>query len=140
MSDQASLRRERLRPHAQIAAINGAGESFISIIIAKRLTINIFVYTINIREHHLRSGKTQADSRRSRPEFADAEIVLSGRTLTVKDNRREYGEERFQTVGFLNGRMVMVVWTPRGENSHIISMRKCNDKEQARYQKRFEEG
>ena len=38
------------------------------------------------------------------------------------------------------GRMVMVVWTPRGEAVHVMSMRKCNDKEQARYSKRFEEG
>lgn len=60
--------------------------------------------------------------------------------LTVEDARENYGERRFQTVGFLEGRMVMVVWTPRGEDTHIISMRKCNDREQARYQKRFEEG
>jgi uncharacterized DUF497 family protein len=36
--------------------------------------------------------------------------------------------------------MVMVIWTPRGEAVHVMSMRKCNDKEQARYSKRFEEG
>jgi uncharacterized DUF497 family protein len=54
--------------------------------------------------------------------------------------RIDYGEQRFQTVGFLAGRMVTVVWTPRGEAVHVMSMRKCNDKEQARYSKRFEEG
>ncbi len=72
--------------------------------------------------------------------FEDAEIVFAGPVLTVEDTREDYGERRFQTVGFLEGRMVMVVWTPRGEDTHIISMRKCNDREQARYQKRFEEG
>src|SRR6516162_3955438 len=44
------------------------------------------------------------------------------------------------SVGFLAGRMVMVVWTPRGDARHIISMRKCNAKEQARYRQRFAEG
>ena len=69
--------------------------------------------------------------------FADAAIVFAGPTITVQDTRREYGEARFQTVGFLAGRMVMVVWTPRGEARHIISMRKCNDREKANYQERF---
>jgi uncharacterized DUF497 family protein len=73
-------------------------------------------------------------------DFLDAEIVLSGPVFTIEDTRMEYGEQRFQTVGFLAGRMVMVVWTPRDEAVHVMSMRKCNDKEQARYSKRFEEG
>jgi uncharacterized DUF497 family protein len=42
-------------------------------------------------------------------------------------------------VGFLRGRMVVVVWTPRGEARHIISMRKANDREKARYGQRSEE-
>jgi uncharacterized DUF497 family protein len=35
--------------------------------------------------------------------------------------------------------MVTVVWTPRGNARRIISMRKCNDREQARYRDRLEE-
>ena len=69
--------------------------------------------------------------------FADASIVFAGPTITVQDARRDYGEARFQTVGFLADRMVMVVWTPRDEARHVISMRKCNDREKAIYQKRF---
>jgi len=72
--------------------------------------------------------------------FEDAEIVFEGDTLTVEDTRFDYGESRYQTIGFLEDRMVMVVWTPRGGDRHVISMRKCNDREQATYQKRFEEG
>jgi hypothetical protein len=69
--------------------------------------------------------------------FADASIVFAGPTITVQHTRRDYGEARFQTVGFLADRMVMVVWTPRDEARHVISMRKCNDREKAIYQKRF---
>jgi hypothetical protein len=36
--------------------------------------------------------------------------------------------------------MVMVVWTPRKEARHVISMRKCNDREKTIYQKRFDQG
>jgi uncharacterized protein len=51
-------------------------------------------------------------------DFIDASIVFAGPTITVQDARRDYGEMRFQTVGFLAGRMVMVVWTPRNEARH----------------------
>jgi uncharacterized DUF497 family protein len=73
-------------------------------------------------------------------DFADAAIVFAGLTLTVQDTRRDYGEARFQTVGFLADRMVMIVWTPRGDARHIMSMRKCDDREKAIYQKRFDQG
>ena len=72
-------------------------------------------------------------------DFLDAEHVFAGRTLTVQDTRRVYGEPRFQTVGFLSGRMVMVVWTPRGNARHVMSMRKCNAKERKTYSQRFAE-
>jgi uncharacterized protein len=72
--------------------------------------------------------------------FADAEMVFAGPTITLQDTRRDYGEMRFQTVGFLAHRMVMVVWTPRGEARHVMSMRKCNDREKAIYQKQFGQG
>jgi uncharacterized DUF497 family protein len=73
-------------------------------------------------------------------DFTDAELVFADLTITIQDTRKDYGEKRFQTVGFLADRMVMVVWTPRGEARHIISMRKCNDREKAIYQKRFGQG
>jgi uncharacterized DUF497 family protein len=72
-------------------------------------------------------------------DFLDAEHVFAGRTLTAQDTRRAYGEVRFHTVGFLDDRMVMVVWTPRGEVRHVMSMRKCNAKERKRYSQRFAE-
>jgi hypothetical protein len=72
-------------------------------------------------------------------DFADAAEVFAGSTLDGSDNRRDYGEPRVITVGFLRGRMVVVVWTPRGEARHIISMRKANDREKARYGQRSEE-
>ena len=72
--------------------------------------------------------------------FADAELIFAGLTITLQDTRRDYGEARFQTIGFLTDRMVMVVWTPCGEARHVMSMRKCNDREKAIYQKQFGQG
>jgi uncharacterized protein len=85
-------------------------------------------------------AKRQAALRERGLNFADASVVFAGPTITVQDTRRDYGETRFQTVGFLADRMVMVVRTPRNEARHVISMRKCNDREKAIYQKRFSQG
>jgi uncharacterized DUF497 family protein len=66
-------------------------------------------------------------------DFEHAPRVFSGDFYEVVDDRRDYGEVRWQTVGWLNEVMVMVVWTPRGDARHIISMRKCNERERRRY-------
>lgn len=70
-------------------------------------------------------------------DMARAGEVFSGDTLTVEDARFAYGEARFITIGFLDGRMVAVAWTKRGNVRRIISMRKTNDREQAIYGPRF---
>ena len=49
------------------------------------------------------------------------------------DLRRDYGETRVVTAGFLAGRMVIIGWTPRGQDQHVFSMRKANAREQKRY-------
>lgn len=69
--------------------------------------------------------------------MARAGEVLSGATLTVEDDRRDYGEERFITIGFLDETMVVLVWTPRDGTHRIISMRKANERERAFYEPRF---
>jgi uncharacterized protein len=70
-------------------------------------------------------------------DFAEAADLFAGVTLTLLDDRQDYGEPRFQTYGLLDRRLVMVVWTPRGADRHVISMRKCNAREKARYQARL---
>lgn len=70
-------------------------------------------------------------------DFEDARIVFQGETLTAEDVRHDYGEVRLVTVGHLRGRMVIVIWTQRGDGRHVISMRKANEREQARYRQRL---
>lgn len=62
-------------------------------------------------------------------DFADAGKVFDGHHFTLLDDRQNYGESRYLTVGVLDGRMVVVVWTQRGDSTRIISMRKANDRE-----------
>ena len=65
-------------------------------------------------------------------DFADAAIVFAGVTLEVEDTRKNYGEARVICYGLLEGRMVVVGYTPRGADRHVFSMRKANEREQAR--------
>ncbi len=73
-------------------------------------------------------------------DFEDAVEVFRGDTLESPDERRDYGELRMMTVGHLRGRMVIIIWTPRGNARHVISMRKANAREKTRFGKQFEEG
>ena len=47
-------------------------------------------------------------------DFADAKLVFADLRVTVVDDRRDYGEPRFITAGYLRNRFVVVVWTSRG--------------------------
>ncbi len=65
-------------------------------------------------------------------DFTDAEIVFEGITVEIEDLRKSYGESRVICFGLLEGRMVVVGYTPRGAVRHIFSMRKANEREQKR--------
>ena len=53
-------------------------------------------------------------------------------TLEFEDTRADYGETRVICYGLLEGRMIVVGYTPRGAGRHIFSMRKANEREQKR--------
>ncbi len=44
-------------------------------------------------------------------DFIGIEIVFGGETVTVQDDRFDYGETRFVTVGMLKGHLVVVTHT-----------------------------
>lgn len=71
-------------------------------------------------------------------DFEDAVHVFAGVTIEIEDDRKDYGETRLQTFGLLNDRLVTLIWTPRGDARHIISMRKCNDRERKRFERELD--
>ena len=71
-------------------------------------------------------------------DMARAEEILSGTGITFLDERQSYGEDRLVTIGLLDGRMVVLVWTRREEIHRIISLRKANGREQALYGPRLD--
>ena len=64
--------------------------------------------------------------------FEDALQVFAGPNFEVQDLRKASGEIRMICFGMLADRMVVVGYTPRGADRHVFSIRKANDREQAR--------
>lgn len=67
------------------------------------------------------------DMRRAKEAFA-------GPHFTRADDRRDYGEPRFITAGWLDSRLVVFAWTPRGVARRINSMRHCHEREAKKLQ------
>jgi uncharacterized DUF497 family protein len=53
--------------------------------------------------------------------------------LVVEDTREDYGEHRFQALGFIEAHLCMLVFTPRDGAVHVISLRRANQRERTRY-------
>jgi uncharacterized DUF497 family protein len=63
-----------------------------------------------------------------------AKDAFAGSHFTRIDDRHDYGEPRFITVGWLDSRLVVFAWTPRGTARRIISMRHCHEREAKKLQ------
>lgn len=59
-----------------------------------------------------------------------------GTAIIDPDRRYAYGEDRFQALGLIEGRLHLLVFTMRGDVLRAISLRKATPKEVRRYDKR----
>ena len=57
-----------------------------------------------------------------------------GSCVTFPDDREDYGEIRLISIGFIQQRLHVVVWTRRGHVTRIISLRKANQREVKYYE------
>jgi len=55
-------------------------------------------------------------------------------SFIVEDARKDYGERRFQALGFIDDLLYMVVFTPRNNAVHVISFRRANNRERKKYE------
>jgi uncharacterized DUF497 family protein len=58
------------------------------------------------------------------------------RAVVQADRQRDYGEDRFTAVGFIDDRLHVLVFTLRGPDIRVISLRRANRREQAAYAER----
>jgi hypothetical protein len=75
-------------------------------------------------------GKRESNLKDHGFDFVDAEKVFEGPTFTYEDDRFEYGEQRFVTLGFLSGVAVSIVHTETHDEIHVISFRKATTSEE----------
>ena len=63
-------------------------------------------------------------------DFADAEFVFDGPTFTFEDDRQDYGERRWVSMGLLRDKVVVIVHTETEDEIRIISLREAEKDEQ----------
>jgi uncharacterized DUF497 family protein len=76
-------------------------------------------------------GKRRINRTRHGLDFADAPDVFAGPTLTLEDDRFDYPERRFMTIGFLRDTAVSLIHTESSDHIHVISFRKATRREEA---------
>jgi uncharacterized protein len=64
-------------------------------------------------------------------DFLDADLIFRGRLYSYPSERQ--GEDRWVTVGLLEGREVALVWTARREAIQLISFRRARREERRQY-------
>jgi uncharacterized DUF497 family protein len=77
--------------------------------------------------------KRLSNARKHGIDFRDAVEIFEGDKVLMEDERFTYGERRFVSLGLLQGRAIVVVYTEQGDVTRIISARKATKYEQTIY-------
>jgi uncharacterized protein len=82
--------------------------------------------------------KARSNSRKHGVRFEEASTIFAdARSLTIPDPAHSEVEERFVTMGSSHrGKLLVVVYTERGNNIRIISARPANRRERRVYEKK----
>lgn len=78
-------------------------------------------------------AKRQSNIQKHGIDFIGIQEVFEGNTVTIRDDRFEYGETRFVTLGLLDGRVVVIAHTETDEVIRVISVRKAAKNEEIIY-------
>ena len=79
-------------------------------------------------------AKAKANLSKHGVDFADAEGVFDDpHRAEWPDSREDYGEPRYVTVGYVNHRLLTIVYTERGESYRLITARRANLREKKEY-------
>jgi len=79
--------------------------------------------------------KARANLTKHGVDFADAALVLEDPLALTRPDPDAKGEERFVTLGLDPlGRLLVVVWTPRGKRIRLISARRATAAERRQYE------
>jgi uncharacterized DUF497 family protein len=78
--------------------------------------------------------KRAANLKKHGYDFNDAHLVIeSDKTVTFEDQRFDYGEQRYVTLGMLRGKVVAIATAETDDEIRVISMRKAEPDEEKIY-------
>lgn len=84
--------------------------------------------------------KRKINLKKHEMDLAECESVFDGPMLTREDASEGYGEQRLVSLGWLKGRVVLLVWTDREEGPRLISCREAVSYEKQAYFKAYPQG
>jgi uncharacterized protein len=84
-------------------------------------------------------AKRRSNKRRHGIDLADCDAVFDAPMLTREDAIQGYGEQRLMSLGWLKGRVVVLVWTDREDGPRSISCREAKPHEQEAYFREYPE-
>ena len=82
-------------------------------------------------------GKRASNLAKHGLDLADAECLFAGVHIDQLDDRFDYGEDRYVTVGLIGADVAVCVWADWGEVRRIISLRRATADEQQAYFESF---
>jgi hypothetical protein len=68
--------------------------------------------------------------------FTLVEQMEWSHAVIKEDVRKNYGERRYLALGIIGDRLYAVVFTPRADKVHVISLRKANQREVKYYEQK----
>lgn len=78
-------------------------------------------------------AKRESNLRKHNLDFIDARRVFEGPVISLEDDRFDYTEDRYISIGMLKGIVVVIAHTDSEEEIRVISMRKATNHERRLY-------
>lgn len=82
-------------------------------------------------------AKNRSNIRKHGIDFDIAKRVFGRRVITEIDERRDYGEVRYRSIGAVQGKTMVVTHTERFDRTRIISARPASRKERRKYHEKI---
>ena len=77
--------------------------------------------------------KRKANLRKHKVNLTDCYEAFDAPMVTREDTREDYGEQRFVSLGWATGKVVVLVWVDGEDEPRLISCRRAEPHEEAAY-------
>jgi uncharacterized DUF497 family protein len=78
-------------------------------------------------------NKRRINAEKHKIDFADVIDIFDDIVYTLRDEKHDYGEHRFISIGLMRGVEIVAVYTVRKGVRRILSARRANSKERMKY-------